>query len=535
MKKLIVLAVLIVLATPAFATDRVILKTGAILEGRILSVRDEGVTIEIPDMGRVHVATYQIERIEREGVEPKPRPRPEPAPEPVPEPIPEPSPEPVPVPTPEPTPEPSPEPAPEPEEPPAPAAENGVDVKYEEIEPGQTLLVIPRTVDHGAWRDTGRRMVARIPVVGESRLQAVFAPEDPLLGSAFIPRDRIERTVRIEDHPERRLIFFQGVGAGAWIEGDTEEGVSFAGQLTAIREDGTVEVEAPAGDDIETATFPVERIRTLRALVRDAAVEERLQALLPGEPLELVPVGAAKALRGRLVASDRAWLTVETDGGPEGAPARVRVFRGAPIAELRTLPEGLRKGFEGLSSGDPVMVLTAVETDEATVRRSVAGSFLSADLSRIRLMTAEGEEQIPVADARSLLRLDAEEAAERMARKEASVADNVLPVVPGMSREEVERRLPGKIEGIDLMYTDDRVTRVFCRAPFPGPVYGIRLGRSYEAAVRDTDLVFDLQIDSKADLLGAKTTMVSRTLTGYEVKVYVTDGGSVLAMEISAR
>jgi hypothetical protein len=69
--------------------------------------------------------------------------------------------------------------------------------------------------------------------------------------------------------------------------------------------------------------------------------------------------------------------------------------------------------------------------------------------------------------------------------------------------------------------------------PFTGPIFGIRLGEAYGSAMADTDLVFDLQIESKDESETVGTTMVSRTLTGLTVKVYVTEEGRALALEIT--
>jgi hypothetical protein len=105
-----------------------------------------------------------------------------------------------------------------------------------------------------------------------------------------------------------------------------------------------------------------------------------------------------------------------------------------------------------------------------------------------------------------------------------------------MSRKEVEKRLPVGVDGIDILYDEeDLVATVFCRPPYPGPLFGVRIGSNLSQALVRTDLVFDLQIDPKSRDGELVTTMVSHTLKPYLVKLLVSRSGEVIAAEIAKR
>ena len=125
----------------------------------------------------------------------------------------------------------------------------------------------------------------------------------------------------------------------------------------------------------------------------------------------------------------------------------------------------------------------------------------------------------------------ADTAASLLATRDASGSESVLPILPGMTRPEVERRLPSGRDGIDVLYDDDRVASVFCRAPCRGPVFGIRLGVPFAEARLATDLQFDTRVTAR----DSTVTMISHTLAHQLVRLYLSASGDVLAMEIAAR
>jgi hypothetical protein len=69
----------------------------------------------------------------------------------------------------------------------------------------------------------------------------------------------------------------------------------------------------------------------------------------------------------------------------------------------------------------------------------------------------------------------------------------------------------------------------------PGPVFGIRFSDPLSKALTGTDLVFDVQLNPKESGGETAVTMVSRTLKTLEVRLLVSKGGDILAMEVSAR
>ncbi len=506
---------LLLAARPARAADRILLKTGAILTGRIVKETDRSVTIEIEGLGKLVVLRSKIASIEG-----RPRRTESPAPAPA-----------VPAPRPREKPEPGAGAGPAS---PSPPARDPVDVPWEEVRAGRTVLLICRGEDHGGWRDPGRRFLGRIDAAGPRRLKIEVDPEAGVLGFAWIPKERVRRIIRITGYPERRFFFFEGIETGAWIEGKTRKG-RFAGRLAAVSGDGTVTILHPEGGKVRTVDLPLEEIVTLSAVIRGKPLAETLAGLVPGEPVTLRVRGREEPVRGLLREKDRAWLTLLAAGKEGEPPGEVPVYLGLPLTEVRVLPETLRPAFRDARLGDAFTAVTAEESATAVVRRSFTGRLLGATTEEIVLDTGSGRKILPVSGIVRLFRPDPARTEALLSERDAAGGESALAVLPGMSRAEVEKRLPGEHPGIDLLYEEDRVVRVYCRSPFTGPVFGIRIGEPVADALRDTDLDFDVQIDPKSEDPTAVTTMLSHSLRGLVVRLFVTRSGTVLAAEVSAR
>jgi hypothetical protein len=252
--------------------------------------------------------------------------------------------------------------------------------------------------------------------------------------------------------------------------------------------------------------------------------------------VELCIHGEESPVAGRIRLLDRRWLTIETGDPRTGETGEHHFFRGLPVTGLKTLPEGARRALENATK-ETWLTLGVVTEDEETIQtRAATGRYVYASVSEIAIETGEGLESFDARTVRSIELPPTERLPALTARKESSTAETILPVLPGMSKKEVEQRLPVGVKGIDILYDEeDRVATVYCRPPYPGPVFGVRIGSNLSQALVDTDLVFDLQIDPKNREAEPVTTMVSHTLKPYLVKLLVSNSGEVLAAEIASR
>jgi len=504
---LFALIALAVLAAPSVAEDQVILKSGSVLTGKILEVSPKGVVIDIPGLGKVDVPRSQIDRVIG-------GPNADPPPD-----------EPVPA-----------EPVPPVEPPPLPPTEeDAVEIPYEDLEAGRRVLVLVMGKEHEGWAESGLRVLGEVEVVGPKRLKIVFDPGAGLLGYQWLSRDRIARVIRVMGYPERRILFFDSVAGGSWVEGRNSEGIMFRGRLEGVNEGGLVTVTCPGEGGLKQVSFGLETLRTMRAITRGDEIAEKVKSLVPGEPVSLSIRGTRGEVAGRLTGVTDDFLSLEIVDGAETAPRTVEIFTGCAILALRTLPDELREGFRDISRDDHVTVRTCVENDEERVRVSITGKFLAADLESITLLGRDGLTTVAVGSVRAISRPDPGKVAVLIEGMEESNSESTLPILPGMAREEAEKRLPGNPEGIDVVYEDGRVTKIYCRPPYTGPVFGVRIGADLATALEKTDLVFEKQIDPKKEGPAVVSTMLSYTLKGYVVALLVTKRGMVLAMELTAR
>jgi len=526
----LVATVLLLAGTVRAEDDVVILKTGMKLTGKILSESGKDIEMEVDGLGRMVVPLDKIRTIN--GKEPVPTEPPPVVPVPA-NPPPEKKPDPAPDVAREPPTKPNPKPEPEPEpEPPVSRA----DVPYGELKKGQSLLFILKGKDHGDWVETGRRVIAEVALVGKMRFKIVIDPQQGILGEEWVRKENLVRAIRLDEKPERRLMFFsEGVGSGSWIQGATAIGAEFEGRLGGVTTEGAITIWRPEGDRVEKTVIQLLELKWLKAITRSRALKKSLDSIAVGEPVEITIHGREAPLTGRVARVDRQWITLDTADPRKSESKEEHVFRGLPITGLSTLPEAMRKGLSTISDDGWVTLETKTEDEEMVILRSVTGQIRFVSLTEVSLVAPDGEESFPVATIQSFAPPATERIPALTARKDESTEETVLPVLPGMTRAEVEKRIPVGLAGIDLLYEDDRVTTVFLRAPFPGPVFGIRFNDPLSKALTRTDLVFDVQMNPKVTDSGAAVTMVSRTLNTLEVRLLVSNGGDILAMEVSGR
>lgn len=511
-----VLALVCLLALPATArAGEVVLKTGAVLTGEILEVNEREVVIDISGLGRVTILRDQIATMTGA---PETATEPDPGSEPEPDPGSEPEPDPgseVP---------PEPEPTPEPKQ-----LENG----FSDLKQGEEALVLLKGEEHGQWAYSGRRILGVPALVGEKRAKFVIDEQAGVDGYVWITREEVARVVELEGHPERRILFLSGIVMGSWIQGTFTDGTSFEGRLDGVSEDDVVKLTSPEGTSATSTEFPLARVRTLDAVVRGTEIAAKLLEIIPGEPIRLAVHGRRTPVSGRVIEVDATHIHLEAVQGPGGEIGEVSLFLGLPYTEVTVLSNAVRQGFKGVSRGDHLSVLSFAETEKETVRRSVTGTLVHATVEEISLVTREGLTVFPADSVVKVSRPPEDRIQTLIEGKESSEADTSLAVFPGMTKAEVEERL-GDAEGIDVLYDGNRVTKVYCRPPFKGPVFGILIGSDLAEALDETDLVFDTQIDPKDPAVGI-SRMCSSTLRDYQVTLFVAATGSVLALELQAR
>ena len=499
------LAILVLLlsGTVRAEGDVVVLDTGMILKGKILSRTDKALRMMVDGLGKMDVPLKTVKTINGKDLT---------ATEDTPEPA-----NPVPGAAEKPEPEPEPE---------SPVVRT--DVPYEEMRTGQTLLFILAGEDHGDWLETGRRVVAELGTVGKRRFKLIMDPAAGVLGEKWVKKEDLIRAVSLDGRAECRLLFFsEGVESGSWIRGATVSGETFEGQLGGVTQKGMVTLWRPEADRVVKSEVALVELKWLQAITRSKELDKLIKGLAEGEPVGFTVKGRDEMVAGLVVRADRQWITVRT------GETETHLFRGMPITSVQTLPAYIRRGLAGVTMNAWLTVDVRTEDEEAVTRRSVTGKYHSATLEGITLETVDGPETLAVASIETVAAPEPERVPALTARKESSSSETMLPVLPGMTREEVEKRIPVGIKGIDLVWEEDRVATVYIRPPFPGAVFGIRLDDPLAKALTQTDLVFDVQVTPKDD--AEVVTMVSHTLTTFEVRLLVEKSGAILAAEVSAR
>ncbi|MHC4862426.1 MAG: hypothetical protein ACYTDY_20325, partial [Planctomycetota bacterium] len=339
--------------------------------------------------------------------------------------------------------------------------------------------------------------------------------------------------VRLEGHPERLILFFDGMEIGSWVEGRAAKHGAFAGQLTNVV-DEALTVLVPEDEGAVDLEISFADLLLLSGTKRSKEVEKALETIEAGEPVALRIRGRKEPVRGRLLTKDATYMTLEVADGPGLECREIRLFMGLPITDVTTLRESLRSAFVGLARGEHLTLKTVTRTEDSVVRRSITGTLARITLESVSLVSRDGLVDVPLTSVMAVNKPDPDRVPLLMEGKEESDAENALQVLPGMTRADVDRRLPGGKDGIDVLYEEERVKRVYCRAPFKGPVYGVTIGAEFTKAAKNTDLAFETQVDPK-DASTGLTTLLSQTLKDRAVKVYLGPTGHVMAVEVSAR
>ena len=185
---------------------------------------------------------------------------------------------------------------------------------------------------------------------------------------------------------------------------------------------------------------------------------------------------------------------------------------------------------------DDAMTLTIISVgSDEVIRRTVTGRLLWAGTQALILETPDGRERFSVVEVRNAAKTEKGRAARLMARKDTSKSASILSVLPGMPRKDAERILGKEHPGIDVIYEDGKVAKVYCSPPMKGPLFGIELGTDLRLAAATSDLVFDTRIEPVDSSDQRIFEMLSHTLRAFVVKLFVAETDEILAMEIASR
>jgi hypothetical protein len=476
-------------ATSASAADRVILVSGSVIDGSIILETETVIVVELSGVGTVRIRREEIAEIRRDlahvpGTRVN-RTRTDEA-----------------------------------------EAENSTLIRYEDLKPGTQVMLILTGEEHEQWRGTGQRYYCRVDVAGERRMKVLTDPSAGTLGHLWIPRDAVGRIIDVAKVPDYQILFFEGAQTGSWVHIATRDGALVAGMLEGVTNEGQVRLTVPAEESLEQKIVPIDEILSLQAVVKKSGLIEKLGTLESGEPVVLNIWGRSESVTGMFVGTEGENYVVET------AEGMVKLYKGLPIVGVECLSSDLRKKFLGLERGVFTTVQTMTDEEQGTLRRSLTGKLTELTLTNLTLDTVGGKQTIDLTQVVSVAKPEEQDLPALTGTLTVEATRQPLNVLPGMKQADAESRLPTTHVGLDVLYSGGVVEKVYCRAPWSGSPFGLQIGGSLSDSLKDSELVFDTQLDAKDQTF---TTMLSHSLKGILVTLYVTRDGKILGLEVTSR
>ena len=379
--------------------------------------------------------------------------------------------------------------------------------------------------------ELGKRTLATMEMAGSASAWLKTAGADGEQRIAIRLAD-VKRHIEVTS-PESRARLFEGINAGDWVRIQTTSGVVIQGRLDALG-NGVVQL-ATVDRERGTVKTPVgiDAIVSVDGVIRDSAAELALTDIDAGELLAVTFWPTGDHIMGRHVEGAASVLSLDLDD--DGA-SDTTVLREGPLAEVRRVPARHRELAVKLRPGNVVRVTYRDDYPDAAVRRTTLGSIEA--LTAFALAIRDGEEAVIVPfDGVSDLVLIEDDPVEEIARwnehMPRSVAAEELAILPGMTAQEAAQ-IP-KEDGVSTVSDGRMITHVFVSAPFSGEALGVRIGEPVSQATRRSPLRFDTSIIPRV-IEGAPPEprqLVSESVEGLRV-VLLADGlGVVTSIEIS--
>jgi hypothetical protein len=320
----------------------------------------------------------------------------------------------------------------------------------------------------------------------------------------------------------------EGVSQGDWLRLTLEDGAVVEGRLTGL-EGGTAQLTATSVDGATSErTADMTRVVRLEGLLRNPLAQKSLAETELDEPIAVTTWPEGKMHAGRVVGHGPGTVRLDLDGD-RAADLVVPVT--APLAEVRRIPGAAREKIREIKTGELVKVRGYEDFPDARIERTWTGPVESVTAFAICLRLDDGAAVVPFD---SLVSLDKVlvDSYRSQAPTVVSADESGLRVLPGMPPAESGSAPPG----VSALNDGREVTHVYVAPPYDGSVFGVRVGRGVSDALSGTALEFTAEVLPKQDARGVRPKeMISESVEGLRVVVYVTPQDVVSAVEISRR
>jgi hypothetical protein len=327
-------------------------------------------------------------------------------------------------------------------------------------------------------------------------------------------------------------MLFDGAQTGAWIRITTDDGSLIAGKLDRVTPDGMVSLVVPQNGQTKESAIDLGDIRSLQTIARKAPLDLALDSLETGEPVVIHVWGRADPVAGNFVKTESGFLEIESAPDADGSSRTQKVFTSAPITAVERLPENVRKLYIGVVGGAAITVRTITDTESGKVHRATTGNLVGLSFDAVTIEVGAEKQSIPHAGVTAVDIPQESRLPALRGELDPAKVNQVPAVLPGMAEADARRALPNNHPGLDVTFEGGKVVKVACRAPWHGSPFGLPIGGSLANATATTDLVFDTQIDPKE---GGFTTVLSHSLKGLLVTLYISADSKILGIEITTR
>lgn len=395
------------------------------------------------------------------------------------------------------------------------------------FQPPRPFEAAPGTIE------IGKRTLARMEMAGSASAWMTTSGADGEQRIVIRLAD-VKRHVEVTS-PDARMRLFEGINPGDWVRLTTTSGETVQGRLVEAA-DGAVQLTTVAADQSTArSTIAVETLVSVDGMLRDSAAELALADVAAGELLAVTFWPGGEQIMGRHVESPANVLSLDVDD--DGVGDRT-LLRDGPLAEVRRVPARLRELATHLRPGHVVEVTYRDDTPDAGVRQTTLGAVEALTAFALAVRQGDGSEAavVPFDAVAELLLVENDPEAE-IARWNSRVPREValaeLPVLPGMSEKEAAGlQLP---EGVSTVSDGLTVSHVFVAAPFAGELFGLRVGEPDSQSTRRSSLRFDTKVVPR--VAGGSTPQprqqISDSIEGLRVVLLSDDMGVVTGIEIS--
>jgi hypothetical protein len=327
--------------------------------------------------------------------------------------------------------------------------------------------------------------------------------------------------------PNDHMRLLEGLEGGDWLRVKRNDGTTAEGRLSELA-GLNVRLNVTQPDGTVTANqVDLKTVVQIDGLAKSAATTRMLQDLMVRDPVAVTLWPDGREIIGRVADNVSTVVKIDVDGDGNGDES---IAVDAPVAAIHRVAAIWRDQVRDLTPTTAVKLRAFEDYPDARVEREWTGFVAATTAYAISIKSDDGCAVVPFENVQKIERVSGMHAEKP---RPIEVHHLKLPVLPGDPRE-VAARADAK-KGVTALTDGQTVSHVYVSSAWEESIAGIRLGSKLEDVMSNSELRFTTEVLPKGEKDNELRELISESVDGLRVTMYVGKHSRVQLVELTRR